>query len=211
MIEINSLEEVEKCLDGIKVVIFDLDDTLYNEVDYVKSGFRQVARILPDVKNVPERLYELFKNGKRAIDELLQEEGIVSEEVKAECLEAYRNQMPDITLADSAKDLLRRLKVKGFSLGIITDGRPEGQKAKIRALGLNNLIDEIIITDELGGIEYRKPNPKAFETMRGFFDVKFEEMCYVGDNISKDFVAPDILGMKSIYYKNLEGLYLKRE
>ena len=209
MIEINSLPKLERYLNGIKIVVFDLDDTLYDEIDYVKSGFLCVAQVLRNVENAFERLYELFKQGERPIDKLLEEENIVSEEIKTECLRAYRTQIPNISLSDDVRDLLNRLKKSGYRLGVITDGRVEGQKAKIKALGLDNLIDKIIITDELGGIEYRKPNPKAFEMMRDFFDVKFEEMCYIGDNISKDFAAPDMLGMKSILYKNPNGLYFK--
>ena len=209
MIEINSLSELERYLNGIKVLIFDLDDTLYDEIDYVKSGFLCVAQVLQNVDNVSERLYELFKQGERPIDKLLEEEGIVSEEIKTKCLKSYRTQVPNIALSDDVRDLLDLLKKSGYRLGVITDGRVEGQKAKIKALGLDHFIEKIIITDELGGIEYRKPNPKAFEMMRDYFDVRFEEMCYIGDNITKDFIAPDMLGMKSIFFKNQKGLYLK--
>ena len=201
MIEINSLSELERYLNGIKVLIFDLDDTLYDEIDYVKSGFLCVAQVLQNVDNVSERLYELFKQGERPIDKLLEEEGIVSEEIKTKCLKSYRTQVPNIALSDDVRDLLDLLKKSGYRLGVITDGRVEGQKAKIKALGLDHFIEKIIITDELGGIEYRKPNPKAFEMMRDYFDVRFEEMCYIGDNITKDFIAPDMLGMKSIFLK----------
>ena len=144
---------------------------------------------------------------KQPIDELLKAESCFSQDLKAKCLTLYRNQIPNITLSNSVKDLLVRLKTNGYRLGIITDGRVDGQKAKIKALGLDDLIDKIIITDELGGILYRKPNLKAFEVMRDYFDVCFDEMCYIGDNISKDFFAPDRLGMKSIYFKNQNGLY----
>ena len=90
-------------------------------------------------------------------------------------------------------------------MGIITDGRPEGQYAKIRALGLN--VDELIITDELGGIEFRKPNEMAFRLMKMKMDVPYEKMVYIGDNIKKDFIAPKKLGMRSIWFKNPDGLY----
>jgi len=43
--------------------------------------------------------------------------------------------------------------------------------------------------------------------MREIFDVKFSEMCYVGDNSKKDFIAPDMLGIRSIRLKNSDGLY----
>ena len=64
-----------------------------------------------------------------------------------------------------------------------------------------------MVTDELGGIEFRKPNKKAFVIMQECFEVPFEKMVYIGDNILKDFVAPTNLGMKSIYFRNVNGLY----
>ena len=121
----------------------------------------------------------------------------------------YRYQIPDIHLYAGVKELLRELKGQGFLLGIITDGRPEGQRAKIKALDLEGMVDHIIVTDELGGAEFRKPNPLAFETMKEKLDVEYSEMCYVGDNINKDFIAPQKLGMRSIWFKNPDGLYVR--
>lgn len=73
------------------------------------------------------------------------------EERKEECLKAYREQIPEIKLYDGVFDLILSLKNKGLKVGIITDGRVSGQKKKIQALGLDELVDDIIITDELGG------------------------------------------------------------
>ena len=32
-------------------------------------------------------------------------------------------------------------------------------------------------------------------------------MCYIGDNIHKDFIAPEMLGMEWIWFRNPDGLY----
>lgn len=83
-----------------------------------------------------------------------------------------------------------------FKIGLTSEGRPEGQNAKIDVLGIRDLFDAIIITDELGGIECRKPNDKAFRVMVNRLGVEFNEMCYVADNVNKDFiVAPKKPGM----------------
>ena len=117
--------------------------------------------------------------------------------------------MPEISLYEDAKQLLINLKNKGVPLGIITDGRVEGQCAKIKALEIEKYIDYIIITDELGGISFRKPNEKAFVMMQEHFGVPFGEMVYIGDNPRKDFIAPQKLGMKSIHFANKDGIYNK--
>lgn len=209
MIEISDILEVKEHIEGLKAVIFDLDDTLYSEKEYVRSGYGKIAKVIPQVEDAAEKLWTLFEEKKPAIDELLKKEKIDSEEVKQACLHAYRYQIPDIHLYEGVAKMLKEFRASGLKLGIITDGRPEGQRAKLQVLALENLVDEIIVTDEFGGAEFRKPNPIAFETMKERLGVEYAEMCYVGDNTKKDFIAPDQLGMRSIWFKNVDGLYVK--
>ena len=209
MLEISDILEVKEHIKGLKAVIFDLDDTLYSEKEYVRSGYGKIAEVLPQVEHAAQKLWKLFEEKKPAIDELLKQEMIDSEEVKKACLHAYRYQIPDIHLYEGVMEMLKAFRENGLKLGIITDGRPEGQRAKLQVLGLEKLVDEIIVTDEFGGPEFRKPNRKAFETMKERLGVEYAEMCYVGDNTKKDFIAPDQLGMRSIWFKNVDGLYVK--
>lgn len=207
MIVIQNITDIRQHLNGLKAFIFDLDDTLYSEKEYVKSGYAAVAKVLPNVEDAEAKLWKAFEEKKSAIDDVLRSENIYSEELKQKCLEVYRFHQPSIHLYDEAVEILTQLRKKGFPIGIITDGRPEGQRAKIKALGLDALVDYIIITDELGGVEYRKPNEKAFVIMKDQLTVEYGEMCYVGDNSKKDFTAPNMLGMRSIWFRNKDGLY----
>jgi len=207
VIEISSMLQVAQHLQGLKAIVFDLDDTLYSEKEYVRSGYRAIAKQLPQVEQMEKKLWAAFVDKKSAIDEVLTAEGIYSDELKQMCLYVYRFHQPDIHLYTGVSELLQSLRSEGFLLGIITDGRPEGQRAKIEALGLDALVDHIIITDELGGIEYRKPNSIAFVLMQETLGVAFEEMCYIGDNMGKDFVAPEMLNMRSIWLRNPDGIY----
>lgn len=209
MIEISGILEVKEHIQGLKAVIFDLDDTLYSEKEYVRSGYQKIAEVIPQVKNAAEKLWKLFEEKKPAIDELLKLENIQSEEIKQACLCAYRYQIPDIHLYEGVATMLEEFKKQGLKIGIITDGRPEGQRAKIQVLNLENMVDEIIVTDEFGGAEFRKPNPIAFQIMSERLSAAYGEMCYIGDNIKKDFISPENLGMRSIWFKNPDGLYVK--
>ena len=189
-------------------VIFDLDDTLYSEKQYVRSGYKAVAKLLGD-EALADRLWTYFENGKPAIDELLNELGCMGR--KEECLEAYREQIPEIALYHGVSELIQDLKSKGIKVGIITDGRVSGQKRKLQALGLDKLIDDIIITDELGGTQFRKPCDIAFRIVQRRWSIPFEQIVYVGDNAEKDFQAPKQLGMRTLYFENEDGLYFKGE
>ena len=196
MTEIANILDAEKNLDGIELAVFDLDDTLYSEKEYVRSGFMAAA---------PERfdeLWQAFLNGRPAFDTVL------GEGAKA-ALEIYRSHKPNISLYPGVRAMLERIKASGRKLALVTDGRPGGQRNKIAALEIEELFDRIIITDELGGIEFRKPCSLAFETLQREFNLPFEKMAYIGDNIKKDFIASEKLGMKSIYFKNEKGLYNK--
>ena len=70
------------------------------------------------------------------------------------------------------------------------------------------MVDDIIITDSLGGVQFRKPNDISFRIMQNRWRIPFEQMIYIGDNPSKDFQAPSQLGMAHIYFKNMNGLYI---
>ncbi len=211
MLEISKLCNAEIHLLKKTVVLFDLDDTLYSEKDYIRSGFEEIAQHFKAIDDMENKLWNAFVNGRQAIDYVLEQEGLLSNKSKELCLRIYRSHRPRISLYPEAKKLLISLINQGIQLGIITDGRPEGQRAKIDALGIEPYFRKIIITDELGGVDFRKPNTVAFEKMQSFFNIPYESMVYVGDNPKKDFIAPSLLGMDSIYFKNPEGLYSTRK
>ena len=190
----------------IKGFVFDLDDTLYLERDYVHSGFRAIAKEMGD-ETLGDTLIGLFAENRQNV---YQRAGL-SEETCGRCISVYRSHVPDIRLTDAVRDTLSALRSRGCRLGIITDGRPQGQWNKIHALGLESMVDEIIVTDELGGEAFRKPNPAAFEKMREALGLEYREMVYVGDNLSKDFVAPQALGMHSCWLRNPAGLYFSQQ
>jgi putative hydrolase of the HAD superfamily len=208
VIDIAKITDVTNHLQGIQAVIFDLDDTLYSEKEYVRSGYRQVARCVPSVERAEEKLWQFFLDKKPAIDELLTTEGIFDDATRAACVRAFRSQMPDdLHFYEGVDAMLTSLREQGYRLGIITDGRVEAQSAKIKALGLEQRVDKIIITDSLGGVEYRKPCPKSYMLMKEAFQTEYAEMVYVGDNLKKDFIACEQLGIRAIHLVNPDGLY----
>lgn len=186
---------------NVKGIIFDLDDTLYSEKEYVKSGYKAVSDYLGC--GYEEKLWDYFEAGKPAIDEMLKEIG--REDEKAEVLKVYRSHKPDIHPYSGVAEMIAVLKAKGIKVGIITDGRSEGQHNKLKALGLD--IDDVIITDELGGIQFRKPCDIAFRIMAIRWRLNPADIVYVGDNPAKDFQAPQQLGMRSLYFQNQDGFY----
>ena len=196
---------------SVKAVVFDLDDTLYPETDYVKSGFREVGKEIEKrfgVDNAYNKLCEYFSADKDDVyGRVLRDFGVAFKESDiTELVEIYRKHKPELLLSDEVKNTLSALREKGLRLGILTDGRPFQQHAKIESLGLNELVDCIIVTDEFGGVEYRKPNPKAFENMCTQFSIQPSEMVYVGDNPKKDFAIKKYLPVKTVHLMS-NGIY----
>ena len=190
----------------IRGAIFDLDDTLYPESEYVMSGYRLIADHL-GYAGYADILMDHFRNKEPAVDRLLEDIGRIDE--KEECIRIYREQMPSISLYEGASELIRRLIENNIRVGIITDGRVLSQRNKILALGINKLIadDDIIITDALGGPQFRKPDDLSFRIMQRRWMLPAEEMIYIGDNLSKDHQGPRKVGMGFVHFNNPDGIY----
>lgn len=197
----------------IKAVIFDLDDTLISEKEYIRSGFRQVAINISkeynlERDNVYELLLEIFeKDSKNVFNRLLDKLNISYEidDIK-KLVDIYRGHKPEIKLYDDAKYILDTLYKKGIKLGIITDGYKITQRNKLEALNIDNYFECIIVTDELGR-EFWKPHSRPYEIMRDKLNLDYDEMVYVGDNVSKDFVTANKLGMNTIFINRIGGVY----
>lgn len=201
--QIDDILSVEKECEGEPFVVFDLDDTLYGEKDYVRSGYRLIAQELEGVEGVFRKLWDAFEQGKPSIDTVLHNEGIYTDALKKKLLQIYREQTPDISLYPGVKEMLLRFRERGVKTGIITDGRPNGQHRKLEALGLYELVDEVLITDELAGngdvMLFRKPCELPFEIMKRRLGT--DSYVYVGNNYQKD-IALRNLGIRKIWFRN---------
>lgn len=199
-----------------KVFVFDLDDTLYKEVDFVKSAFQYIAHrlaeILPDVTSaaVYDTLWSVFLKGGDAFGEVIRQYGVETY-TKADFLDWYRYHKPSITLDADIQETLRILKSQGADLAIITDGREQTQQNKIEALGLTAYMSAVVINDNL---KHLKPNKYSYRQIEKQFGSDCE-FFYVGDNTSKDFIAPNALGWttvcllddgRNIHQQSLDGL-----
>ena len=177
-------------------VAFDLDDTLYKEIDFLRSGYRKIAEYIEEktsLTSVYEKMMQDYQNGKDVFQSLVD---LTSEKViKEELLDIYRNHIPAISLNADAKVCLEQLHQKEIPMGIITDGRSKTQRNKILALGLEQWISESnwIISEE---IEAEKPNEKGYLMLeQKYLDYRYY---YVGNNPKKDFKGANELGWTTI-------------
>ncbi len=188
----------------VKAVIFDLDDTLISEKEYIKSGYRHIAEVIGQRFNINKDqvyidLFQLFRESPHNVFNRLYEKYQIeySKEMIIDLVNEYRGHFPDVQYYDDVMQCLNELKVLGVKIGIITDGYAQAQRQKLKAVEADMYFDEIIVTDELGR-DYWKPHPKAFEIIKERFGVSFDEMIYVGDNPGKDFYISTIYPIKTV-------------
>jgi putative hydrolase of the HAD superfamily len=184
-------------------VVFDLDDTLYLERDYVRSGFSAVAAFVAEGDvDLTERfegfLWETFERGVRGrnFDFLVEHFGLSHRHTVPDLVSVYRHHHPSIRLLSGAEALITDLRARAVPLGLISDGPVVGQLAKLKALGADRLLDVVILTDKWG-TEYRKPHERPFIAMEQSMSAA-QALVYIADNPAKDFVAARRRGWKTI-------------
>lgn len=192
-----------------EVVVFDLDDTLYKEADYLKSGFRAVAHLASSLTGedadtlyadmMAERL-----DGGNAFDMLAgryfgPDSGFVRQAVGT-----YRYHKPQIAPSPGADELLRCLATQGTRLAIITDGRSVTQRNKIEALGISRHFPpaNILISEETGA---EKSALTPWQTVVRTYP-NASRFIYVGDNPAKDFRMPRLLGWFTVGLRDTDGV-----
>ncbi|MHC4394972.1 MAG: HAD family hydrolase [Planctomycetota bacterium] len=190
----------------ITTIVFDLDDTLYDEVDYCRSGFVAVAEFLADLPETPsaERIFEVFwqqftaGNRTKTFNTALEQLSITAADnnLIGDLIEVYRGHFPKIVLPDDSRDVLDQLSGK-YKLAMLTDGFLPAQKLKVQALGIEKYFECIIYTEALGR-EFWKPSPTGFQKLMEILNEQPENIVYLADNEKKDFIAPNKLGFLTV-------------
>ena len=171
----------------VQAVVFDLDDTLYPERRYVRSGYAAAGaalrRRLGRREAFEEWLWRRFCAGRSdgAFDALSAAFGLqLGRDQIDELVRTYREHRPRIEPFAGAAELLCRLAGR-VRLGLLSDGYLPAQRLKLEALGLGDWFESVVFTEELGRSCW-KPSPKGFETIRRELSVPHERCAYVADN-----------------------------
>lgn len=186
-----------------RAYIFDLDDTLYCEHDYVRSGFYAVANAICEqysnlqVTTIYNECLRVWKaHGRGKVFDIVCDKYEIDMDIKS-LVQLYREHVPDITLYPDAVEVLTVLQNKGVLTGLITDGNSTMQWRKIKALDVEKYMDVVVVTGDLGE-EYWKPSPVSYIKVAQALNVPLESCVYIGDNPHKDFVTAKKLGMKTL-------------
>jgi putative hydrolase of the HAD superfamily len=197
----------------IRTVLFDLDDTLYPERDFYRSGFAVVADLIEQRGIGPaQRSRELFEHlhfcesREGVFDKASLRLGFPADWIP-ELVASFQNHVPHLRLPADSAETLRQLRTH-YRLGIVTDGHAAVQRRKIDALGLAALVDAILVADDLGR-EHWKPHPRPFWACCELLGVRPEEAVFVGDHPQRDVRGAHEAGMTAIRLRSPDGYFFQ--
>lgn len=192
-------------------VVFDVDDTLYLERDYVRSGLRAVDEVVRSRCGAAGLLsvaWADFLAGRRGdlFDRALEALGVPpTPELVALLVDRYRTHVPDIGLLPDARRALASAAVRG-PVAVVTDGPAASQQAKVRALALETWAAPVVLTSvRFPGRP--KPDPAAFVCVQTALQVQPSACVYVADNPLKDFAGPAELGWRTVRVRRRGSLH----
>jgi putative hydrolase of the HAD superfamily len=190
-------------------VIFDLDDTLYPQAQFVHSGFAAVARFVhaeggPAAEDVYAALRIARDSGHRGreFQRLLERCGLDAA-MLPDLVRVYRGHAPQLWLSHGARAVLDTLRGNGWRTALLTNGIPSVQAAKVAVLGLNDLVDHVVYAGEHadGG----KPAPEPFLEALRRLQAAPGEAVMVGDDPANDIDGASAVGIRTIFMARAGG------
>ena len=94
------------------------------------------------------------------------------------------------------KPTLRRLKKKGFRLGVVSDAPRMNAWMRLVSMGIADYFDVVVCYEDTREL---KPGKKPFLKALRALKVKPEECIMVGDFVERDIAGAKRLGMKTVY------------
>ncbi|MBO0454736.1 HAD family hydrolase [Candidatus Enterococcus murrayae] len=202
----------------IQGIVFDLDDTLYEQQAPFAAAINSLFPTFPANKMnslfIRFRYYSDFHYMKSITGEwslkkmryerirlALADFDFTPADAELDAFQtAYDRALQTISLpveVHSALDFLVQQKVL---MGIITNGPVRRQEDKLNALHLTDWIapEKILISD---GVQIQKPDPKIFKLMEERLDLTNESLLYIGDSFDNDVIGAKAAGW-SVWWFN---------
>lgn len=189
----------------IRAVVFDLDNVLYDEKDYLLAAYRNIARFLSKHCNLSEdEVYEKLicdfeKKGSmypKLFNDVLSDLGL-SKDLLPEVLRLYASVESPLMLFSDSEPTLLSLRKLGVKLALLTNGNVNTQRNKIGLLNVERYFDVVMCSREIqAGLE--KPHPAVYSRLLEKLDARANEILCVGDNPFTDFSGAKQLGMLTV-------------
>ena len=203
-----------------KAVLFDLDDTLYDDTASYRHASERVARDIASECGVDaealrhayvieaESFWQSLHSGnlqkgtiglrQRMWSAAMRSLGVDDQVLAARAAEAFNHYRKErMELFPGSLELLVSLRERGIVLALVTNGLAETHREKIALLRLELAFDEIIIADEVG---MAKPDPRLFAHVCERLGAPPSASVMVGDRFDRDVVGAQGAGLQSIWF-----------
>ncbi|SHM72475.1 HAD family hydrolase [Gracilibacillus kekensis] len=201
----------------MQTIIFDVDDTLYDQLQPFRNAVHQQLDISYNEKQIEalylssrkysDKVFEKHMNGDITalelqtyrITEACKDFGLtLSHQQAAAFQEAYLNEQNQIRLFSEIEMLLDHLSMNKYQLAVLTNGEVDHQMMKVKQLGITKWIPEENIFVS-AGIGYSKPNRKVFEHLENKLNLSKENTIYIGDSFENDIIGAKQVGWKATW------------
>ena len=183
-----------------RAILFDLDDTLYALDCFVLSGFRAVAATVAtdwgvDRSRAFARLVTAGLSARGRELQVLASWAGRDPDVVPALVEVMRTHEPHLCLPALSAAVLDELRGH-WRVGVVTNGRPDIQARKVRALGLSRHVETVVFAHEHGA---GKPDAAPFLAACRRLAVPPGRTVFVGDDPICDIAGARGAGMKTIW------------
>lgn len=196
-------------------ILFDLDDTLCDYAAAREARLRvafslgpdgcPVERPRTDIDDMIRASIAMHPHACDHFGELFTRYGIDDPAVVRAAADWYRgNRFHGLRLFPEAVNVLCRVKRFRLpdgrhstrTLGVITNGPADVQRAKSGLLNIDDLVDFVIISGEFG---VAKPDAEIFHEALRRAGVSAEEAVFVGDSPDLDMAGASAVGMRTVW------------
>jgi putative hydrolase of the HAD superfamily len=210
---------------SLQLITFDVDDTLYPTSDFSRQARENAMKAmiaaglqatLPEaMAELSEVISEFTSNDDRHFDRLLQRlpasrmQGLNVTMLVAVGVAAYHDTVfQGLAPYEDALEAFRRLKDKGYRLGIISQGITIKQAEKLVRLRVLPYLDPraIFFSEELG---MSKANPKFYQRAVELLGLAPEGCMHIGDRPDRDIDPANQAGWLTVLNRR-SGRYHER-
>jgi putative hydrolase of the HAD superfamily len=118
--------------------------------------------------------------------------GALDDDLLSAYNEARSRSVDLIELFDDAVETVRGLRAGGLKIGILTNGPSELQRRKLRLIGIEDEVDAVAVSEEIGAV---KPDPEAYRRAVAMLGLEPGEVAMVGDHVVNDVAGALAAGL----------------
>lgn len=190
----------------MKALIFDIDNTLYNQMDLYREAYRHIFgqrfpwtadQLFAASRRRSDESFQWMMDGKMTMEEMyiyriqkaFEDNGFsITAREALDFQNRYAWNQSHLTVSGPLRLLLDECVQNHVPLGIITNGTSDHQWEKVRVMELTRWIPEkhILVSADCGIL---KPDPAIFRLAEERMHLTPSEACFIGDSYKNDIIG----------------------